>query len=218
VDIRNLSHSLLLQESVVLIDFGQSYAIGRKPVDYRPAGPRHYLAPETYFDRQMSPAADVWAFGCVLFEIRAGSPLFDPFFDSSNMVLRQIVETLGRLPDLWWAAWDSPARGRWFEESGTPRSLDAQERAGPGIRAVATPLRQKLQEVGASDDPPLDDEGSLIEKTGTPLQLQEVELLADLLEKMLRYRPEDRITMQEVVRHPWFSYDSPTPAMLSSSK
>jgi serine/threonine-protein kinase SRPK3 len=46
----------------------------------------------------------------------------------------------------------------------------------------------------------------LIEETGTRLAEEEVELLGDLLEKMLRYRPEERLTMDEVIRHPWFAY------------
>jgi serine/threonine protein kinase len=53
--------------------------------------------------------------------------------------------------------------------------------------------------------------GGIIEKSGTRLDKEEVALLGDLLEKMLRLRPEDRITMEEVVRHPWFTYRSRVP-------
>ena len=48
---------------------------------------------------------------------------------------------------------------------------------------------------------------SVLEKPGTLLDDKEVELLDDLLGKMLRYRPEERISMKEVVQHPWFQYD-----------
>ena len=43
-------------------------------------------------------------------------------------------------------------------------------------------------------------------KTGARLREQEVELLGDLLEKMLKYRPEERIRMDEVIEHPWFAF------------
>jgi serine/threonine protein kinase len=52
------------------------------------------------------------------------------------------------------------------------------------------------------------DEGPMIETVGTQLEEKEVELFSDLLEKMLMYDPEKRITIQEVVRHPWFEYTS----------
>ena len=47
----------------------------------------------------------------------------------------------------------------------------------------------------------------MIEKTGTGIDEAEVELLADLLEKMLRYNPEARISLTEVLQHPWFAYN-----------
>ena len=46
----------------------------------------------------------------------------------------------------------------------------------------------------------------MIEKGGTGLGEAEVKLLADLLEKMLRYCPEDRIPISEVLQHPWFTF------------
>jgi serine/threonine-protein kinase SRPK3 len=45
------------------------------------------------------------------------------------------------------------------------------------------------------------------EPHGTRLSSEEVELLADLLGKMLKYDPRDRIGIDEVVEHPWFQYE-----------
>lgn len=50
---------------------------------------------------------------------------------------------------------------------------------------------------------PSSNEGPMIETTGVRLSEKEIELLGDLLEKMLRYRPEDRIGLNEVDVHPW---------------
>ena len=49
-------------------------------------------------------------------------------------------------------------------------------------------------------------DGPMMEPPGTRLEEEELELLSNLLEKMLRYQPEKRITITEVVRHPWFEY------------
>jgi serine/threonine-protein kinase SRPK3 len=46
----------------------------------------------------------------------------------------------------------------------------------------------------------------VFEKKGTRLKEDEVVLLVDLLEEMLRYLPDERITIEEVVQHPWFRY------------
>jgi serine/threonine-protein kinase SRPK3 len=48
-----------------------------------------------------------------------------------------------------------------------------------------------LREIRDQDDISNVNEGTMIEKEGTGLDEAEVRLLADLLEKMLRYCPED---------------------------
>jgi len=45
----------------------------------------------------------------------------------------------------------------------------------------------------------------MVEPSGTRLDKVEIELLGDLLEKMMRYQAEDRIKISEVVAHPWFA-------------
>jgi serine/threonine protein kinase len=44
-----------------------------------------------------------------------------------------------------------------------------------------------------------------VEEWRVGLDEKEVELLEDLLRKLLRYRPEERIGMREIVKHPWFT-------------
>ncbi|OCH93563.1 hypothetical protein OBBRIDRAFT_790088 [Obba rivulosa] len=96
----------------------------------------------------------------------------------------------------------------WFEETGESISEEEQKKRGLLLSPCKTSIRQKLREVGQKDNAPKADEGSMIETTGTRIDEAEVELLADLLEKMLRYHPEDRIPIMEVVRHPWYGYES----------
>jgi serine/threonine protein kinase len=59
----------------------------------------------------------------------------------------------------------------------------------------------------------------MFEPTGSRLPEEEVDLLDDLMSKMLKLRPEERITMDEVVRHPWFFFNNPViPARHSPEK
>ncbi|TDL22816.1 kinase-like protein [Rickenella mellea] len=205
IDFSRLSHSLL-KEDIFLIDFGQSFFADRPPPDNIPATPLQYLSPEAFFDLKLSFASDVWALACTIFEIRAGSPLFDPFFSSGTVILKQVVETLGRFPDPRWSAWEE--RLVWFDEAGAPKPDDEEEEEETLLPAVQSSLHHKLSEIGEQDDAPHAYEGKMIEEVGTHLDEAEVNLLADLLEKMLRYNPQDRISMSEVVQHPWFAYNN----------
>ena len=205
-------HASHLKESIVISDFGQSYAIASPPSDYMPGTVLNYLAPETRFEERTGFEADVWALGCAIFEIRAGCPLFEPFFGSDTDILVQTVGTLGRLPDPWWGSFED--RAVWFEEDGEPKSVEAQERAQADdepevpFEVPKSSIGEKLRSIGTQDDPAYSDEGPMMEKSGVKLDEEEVKLLEDLLQKMLRYRPEERIGMQEVVEHPWLAYVS----------
>ncbi|KAJ3857567.1 kinase-like domain-containing protein [Lentinula lateritia] len=182
----------LLQESIVVVDFGQSYAASEPTKDYKPRTMVNYMSPETRFEGRVDPESDVWTLGCAIFEIRAGFPLFDPFFPSDAVILTKIVGTLGRLPDPWWNVFKNR---HLFEEDGRPKTN--------GI-AVTPSIRELLQSIGTRDEILDSDGGSMFEQTETRIDGTEVDLLVDLLGKMLRYRPEDRIGVDEVVNHPWF--------------
>ncbi|KAK0196664.1 kinase-like protein [Armillaria mellea] len=166
-----LADASILQENVVVIDFGQSYAIVTTVINYQ--------SPEARFEGRAGPEAD----------IRAGFPLFDPFFGSDTDILRQSVEASGRLPHPWWG---------FFQEGAL--CLQAQQLGGALLEASKSSVRDKLRSVSTQDDSPSSDEGPMIEKSGVMLP-EEVALLGDLLRRMLVYRPEDRIGMQEVIDH-----------------
>ncbi|KAJ7062005.1 kinase-like domain-containing protein [Mycena amicta] len=203
--IENSKLASFLEERILIIDFGQSYAIESPPNDYQPGTVMNYQSPEARFEGRVGLEADVWALGCAIFEIRAGFPLFDSFFGSDIDILRQTVQTLGRLPDPWWGSFTE--RAQWFDEDGEPKNAHAQEGAGILIQASKSNIRDELRSIGAQDDLPEGVEGSMVEKSGVRLLEEEVELLGDLLDKMLKYRPEERILMREVVGHPWFQYE-----------
>lgn len=73
------------------------------------------------------------------------------------------------------------------------------------LQAYRSSIRAKLLEVGERDDPPSEHEGPMIGKPWVRLLEEEVGLLENLLEKMLKYIPEERLRIQNVIRHPWFT-------------
>ncbi|KAG6847096.1 hypothetical protein H0H93_010109 [Arthromyces matolae] len=196
-----LTHSLYLQEEVMLIDFGQAFYGVRPPKGYKPATLPSYQPPECHFNGKMTMSFDIWALGCTIFQIRAGSPLFETFFQEEEEVLRQIVSTLGKPPESWWHLYID--RHLWFDEDGNPKPHELQQGL---VLAEKTSIKQKLSEIGVQDVPPEDGtDGSMFETPGVRMDEVEIKLLGDLLEKMVRYRPEDRININEVASHPWFS-------------
>lgn len=48
----------------------------------------------------------------------------------------------------------------------------------------------------------------MIEDAEMQLPEREIDMLADLSGKMLKYRPEQRICLPEVIQHPWFICDA----------
>ena len=130
-----------------------------------------------------------------MFENRVGFSLFNQFLAHRASVLRYIVLMLGKLPGPWWSTFEE--RHKWFEENG--------EQKPPGKK---TTIREKLRMIGDKDTPPDADEGPMIEPIGTRLEEGELVLLGDLLEKILKCHPEERIAVREVVQHPWFRHTS----------
>lgn len=145
--------------------------------------------------------SDIWALACAIFEIRAGFPLFEAFLGGDDEICKEIVTTLGKLPEPWWGAFEN--HHLWFDEDGKPKAQEFQQGLLP---AKKTSIKQKLASIGNQDVPlATGNDGTMMELPGSRLEQNEIQLLGDLLEKMLRYRPQDRIKISEVVSHPWFA-------------
>jgi len=75
-------YNLLIDQNgtVVLIDFGIAKPIGIHATPYTrhgsTVGSRGYQAPEQILERQVTPKTDLYALGCILYELLAGRPPF----------------------------------------------------------------------------------------------------------------------------------------------
>jgi serine/threonine-protein kinase SRPK3 len=70
--------------------------------------------------------------------------------------------------------------------------------------SVFTSLSARFEKIGAQDS---EDQSSPGDKGRTQLKEEEMQLFEDLLKKMLRYKPENKIKMGEVLCNSWFAYD-----------
>lgn len=166
----------------------------------------------------MSVSSDIWALACTLFEIRAGCQLFASFFGDKDEIIRQIVQTFGKLPEPWWSGWDH--RPMFFGDNGKPNEKWPNDIA----LAVQYPLDAQIRDIGADDKTETSTEAemtpiggesthshsrlgssSIIEASGCRVSRAEADDLEDLLRKMLQFEPRDRISVEEALKHQWLT-------------
>jgi hypothetical protein len=115
-----------------------------------------------------------------------------------------MVQTFGRLPDKWWNAWEN--RRTFFEEDGNPRNTWED-----GIvRAVEYSMEDMIADIGAEDEegPGEREEEVILEPSGTRIPAEEAVQFRKLLETVLRWIPEERCSLEETLKNPWFQLDS----------
>jgi serine/threonine-protein kinase SRPK3 len=183
----------IMQEDIVVADFGSSFQAGSTPGAYTVNSDILFQAPEVLLNAEITQAIDIWSLGCLIFQLRAGWRLFECWSDTDD-ALEVMVKMLGPLPEPWWSSWTN--RSQFFDETGVSHSPPQW-----------TSIRSALEDVGTWEDQrPARSALSLFDQPGARVPEEELVMLDDLLCKMLRYRPEDRITIDEVIRHPWFAF------------
>ncbi|CAG8381880.1 unnamed protein product [Penicillium salamii] len=149
-----------------------------------------YQAPELMFATKFSYGVDIWSLGCWMWELVYGQPLFDNTLSYQNeqtgnqyqvegykAVALNIANVLGPPPDEMREGIANSAHfGTW--------TFDAEDK-------FTGPCRfDNVQE------PP---------ESKNRLEFVDREMLLSLMEDMVQWRPEDRSTAGELLRHPWFA-------------
>jgi serine/threonine protein kinase len=213
IDWHQVSNQYILEDSKV-IDFGQSFYVAEFQ---RGCGiPMDYRAPEVILEKNPGLPSDLWALGCVLFEIRTGLKLF-PAYDNEDEALTRMVKILGKLPEPWWSTgwvnrknnFDDGARldctSDQITESTTSRSESPKERTPstvtmqPWNAGDAKSIQQRLR-LGLCYDPP-----GRLPYIRRPISPEEIETFSDLLGQLLQFDPNCRISAGDVLKHSWFT-------------
>ncbi|KAI0403509.1 putative serine protein kinase [Xylaria palmicola] len=174
---------------IKLSDMGGAYFFADPPK--RPVIPTGLRAPELVLTGTVNKTFDVWSFGCLLFEIITGLPLFcTPWSDSQAAVddnhLLQMTERLGPLPDELYKHWKTSLQ--YF----TPQRELYNCGLG-GVREGEEPLmfEQKSMEVAFDEAQP-------------ELEEEEARAIKMLIRRILQYDPAKRPSAAEVLQDPWF--------------
>ena len=169
-------HRQVRDPSVRLIDFGS--ATFDCEHHSRIVSTRHYRAPEVILELGWAQPCDVWSIGCIMFELALGHTLFQTHENKEHLAMMERI--LGPIPGKMAAR----SRTRYF--SGGVLKWDPSSSHGKYVRRHCKPLekyREKIDQV---------------------LQADWLDLF-DLIQKMLVFDTDLRITLAEVLSHPFFS-------------
>lgn len=181
---------------IMLADFGESF----EPAVTKPSRAHTLPAlfpPESFFTKphsdldHISFPSDIWTLACSIWEIMGDSPPFLPWGKTTDEILLQHVEILGKLPRSWWSAWDT--KNQWLDERegglffikrncllddcGTRKSLERRY-----DWCISGPRTREKFDCQSTD---------------------EKRDFLDMMQMMLAYEPCKRVTIDAVVNSKW---------------
>lgn len=153
---------------------------------------RFYRAPEIILGMPYDFAIDVWSIGCTLYELFTGKILFTG--RTNNQMLRSIMDCRGKFTA------KMLRRAQFahihFDEMANFRSVEQDKLTGKDtvkILNFAKPSRDlRTRLLGAS-------------KGMSDMEIKELNLFVDLLDRCLALNPEKRCTPNEALKHPFIS-------------
>ncbi|KAI5669359.1 hypothetical protein M9H77_19212 [Catharanthus roseus] len=164
--------------AIKLIDFGSTVSGNQKHSSI--VSTRHYRAPEIILGLGWSYPCDMWSIGCVIIELCLGEVLFQTHENLEHLAMMERV--LGPLPK---HMTQRATRGaeKYFKRSKLNWPAGAVSRES--IRAVKK----------------LDSLKNLISRHAECSRSS----LVDLLKRLLKYEPSERLTAREALNHPFFT-------------
>jgi len=182
------------QTKINIIDFGSSCFGGEQGSTYIQS--RFYRAPEVLIGCPYSTQIDMWSFGCILFELYTGRPLFNGKGPEDQLM--KITTLLGLPPR------DMMERRRFFlpqtkegeRLESQPKALSFQDRFR-AIGYACISRRKRGEGVALSDEIKTDTTGRVTDES----LLQFI----DLISRCLEIDPDKRFTPSKAARHKFWS-------------
>jgi CDC-like kinase len=139
---------------------------------------RHYRAIEVILELGWSQPCDVWSIGCILFELYTGITMFQTHDNREHIAMMERI--LGTIP--WRMA--TRSKTKYFNRHGW-LIWDENSSTGYYVRKNCRPLRHYM----------------------TSHTSEELDLF-DMIDLMLTYEPNQRITCSQALRHPFLDVRS----------
>ncbi|KAJ3009554.1 dual specificity protein kinase kns1, partial [Thoreauomyces humboldtii] len=168
---------LLRCTEIALIDFGS--AIFEDDYHSTIVSTRHYRAPEILLGSGWSYPCDIWSLGCILVEFVTGDALFQTHENIEHLAMMEQV--LGPFPAHLTRPSPTNTAAKYFRDG---QLLYPRPETTKQSKRIVTKTK-------------------LLRDIVKPTDQQSAQLL-DLIYRMLRYDPTERITAVEALRHPYF--------------
>ncbi|KAI1863716.1 hypothetical protein JX265_003853 [Neoarthrinium moseri] len=218
-----LKHKNLFTDQIAIVDFGESFLIE----DPRSTSgiPPTYAAPEVLLGGSLGPGTDIWSLACTFYNIQSKDLLLGGSFYGSeiNQIVHEIETFLGPLPQEHRALWDekefeAPSSAIEVKTDDETEALGSPATCSMG--ALLATRNDLISGTGFSDvfAAAIGKEGTgqYEEETDEAQEAQpesnsddhsreEILALSQLLRKMMKYSPEDRIDTSSILVHPWLS-------------
>uniref|UniRef100_A0A673AWW7 dual-specificity kinase n=1 Tax=Sphaeramia orbicularis TaxID=375764 RepID=A0A673AWW7_9TELE len=136
---------------------------------------RHYRAPEVILDLGWDHSCDVWSVGCILIEYYLGSTLFQTHDSKEHLAMMERV--LGPIPT---NLLQKTKKRRYIHRGRL--DWDPHSSSGRYVRKHCKPLKHYMSCQGEAH-----------------------QQLFDLMGKMMEYDPAKRLSLDQALRHPFFS-------------
>jgi len=187
--------NILLQKAnesrIKIIDFGTSCRSHEQVYTYIQS--RYYRAPEVLLGLDYTQAIDMWSLGCILMELHTGQALF-PGKDACDL-MRRFIEFQGLPPS---SMTDKSCWTEQFFETMPDGSMILRSHPDAMYRPECS-LRETIRQ-----------SKNVNRWVKTPGHSTEhYDCFLDLIQGMLSFDPEKRMTPEEALNHPFFTADSP---------
>ncbi|GKZ30316.1 hypothetical protein AbraIFM66950_008653 [Aspergillus brasiliensis] len=171
---------------VKLSDMGGAYFLTDPPT--KPVTPMGLRAPELVLTGAVNNTLDVWSFGCLVFELITGEPLFcvpaDKYEDDDHIL--SFIDRLGPLPDDLFRHWQTSSL--YF----TPEKKLFNCQLG-GVAPGKEPLM--IEQISMEEQ---------FDSTNPDIDGKEANEVKALIRWILQYDPAKRPSPVEILAHPWF--------------
>lgn len=179
---------------LILSDFGEAFSPAAEPRLGKECNtPLAMKAPETLFEpnSHVSYPYDIWSLGTAIWEIVGMKFIFSESETQDETVAQQ-MDVLGSsdFPDSWRNQWERSGEAKSDRDTAIPKRPTGVRETWPHLEDAfeqfVQKYRRKREEAGTFDE-------------------SETRAILELMRGMLKFRPEDRLTIDEVLKSDWMA-------------